>query len=393
MNNTFKIKFINCTEDDLQKIGFDKTYAKKGLEKHIFKTVKICNLTCAQANIIKQTALSSGTDCAVHREVITGKVDLSDCILSGSLNQFQKMVEKLKFQPLKLSSLAQDLKSLLEPLQPLIIRDNIINWNEQTNIMGILNITPDSFSDGGKFFAPEKAIEHFKQMTADGADIIDIGAESTRPFAKRISVEEEIERVLPVIQEIRKFDKKTIISIDTRNSATAKAAIEAGADIINDVSSGDWDSNIFNIVKEHNCPIILNHSKGTPDVMQNDTKYKDVVDDIYDYFSAKIDELKILGIEKSQIILDPGIGFGKTKEQNFELINRIKEFYSLGCPILVGHSRKTFLKETLQSEDNEELDEATAIVSCKLMDAKVNIIRVHNVKKHKMIQLLKKSLV
>lgn len=394
MGNTFKIKFIDCTETDLKQVGFDKTHSKKGLDKHQFKTIKIYNLTCAQANILKQTALSTGTDCAVHREVITGKVELSHCILSGTLSQFKKIIEKLKFQPLKLSELAETVKSLLfAEKKQLLIRDNLIKWSDKTLIMGILNITPDSFSDGGEFFPSTEAIEHFKQMVNDGADIIDIGGESTRPFAKRVSVEEEIQRVIPIIKEIRKFDKKTIISVDTRNSITAQIAIEAGADIINDISSGDWDENIFTVVKEKNCPIILNHSKGTPDVMQNDTNYKDVVDEIYDYFTKKIDELEKVGVEKSKIILDPGIGFGKTKEQNFELIKRVEEFYSLGCPVLVGHSRKTFLKETINTDENAQLDRATAIVSQKLADKNVNIIRVHNVKEHKMLLELRDLLI
>lgn len=394
MENTFKIKFIDCNETELRKVGFDQTYSKKGLDKHKFKTIKIHNLTCAQANIIKQTALSIGTDCAVHREVITGKVELSDCILSGTLSQFRKIIEKLKFQPLKLSKLAETIKSLLfADKKELLIRDNLIEWGEQTLIMGILNVTPDSFSDGGEFVSSTEAIEHFKQMVNDGANIIDIGGESTRPFSIKVSVEEEIQRVIPIIEEIRKFDKKTIISVDTRNSITAQKAIETGADIINDVSSGDWDENMFTIVKDKNCPIILNHSKGTPDIMQNDTNYKDVVDEIYDYFTKKTDELKKIGVEKSKIILDPGIGFGKTKEQNFELIKRIEEFYSLGCPVLVGHSRKTFLKETINTAENTQLDRATVIVSQKLADKKVDIIRVHNVKEHKMLLQLRDLLI
>ena len=393
MNQAFKIKLIDCQESDLKAIGFDKSYIYKGLEKHRFKTIKICGLNCAQANILKQTALTSGTDCAVHREVITGKVETSDCILSATIAQFQKISEKLKFQPLKLSVLGEQIKETLYPNLPVtIIRDIAIDWTKRPCIMGILNVTPDSFSDGGEYNTIEKALKHYKEMIEQGADIIDIGGESTRPYSNKISSEEEIQRVIPVIKEIRKYDKQTIISIDTRNSKTAKEAINSGADIINDVSAMEWDNNMLPLVKELKCPVILNHSSAAPDTMQDNTQYTDVVDDIYDYFQKKLDILYENGIEKSQVIIDPGIGFGKTTQQNYEIIKRLQEFKTLNCPILVGHSRKNFLKETILSDIREDLDAATMVVSQKLIENKVNIIRVHNVKEHRMLLNICQSL-
>ena len=392
MNNKFKIKLIDCSETELKKIGFDKTFIKQGVTKHQFKTIKICNINCAQANIIKQTALTTGTDCAVHKEVITGKAEISDCILSGSVSQLLKITEKLKYQPFKLGLLADQIKTLVTS-QPksLFIRDIEIEWGKKTYIMGILNITPDSFSDGGKYLDERKAIEHYKSMIQDGADFIDIGGESTKPFFLFISPEEEQKRVIPVIEKIREFDKNTILSIDTRNATTAKTAMLAGADIVNDVSALDWDENMLNILKETNAAIILNHSKGTPDIMQNDTTYTDVVDEIYDYFYKKINLLTENGIEQSKIIIDPGIGFGKSTEQNFEIIKRIEEFKSLQCPILVGHSRKHFISETIQSDDNQNLDIGTLLLSQILTDKKVDILRVHNTKQHQILQKINKS--
>lgn len=393
MQNCFRLKFIDCTEKDLKDIGFDKTYTKKGVEKHDFRTIKICNLSCAQANIIKQTALSAGTDCAVHREVITGKVDFSDCILSGSKSQFRKIAEKLKYQPFKLGILGEQIKELLfEKPAPTFIRDIKIDWGEKTYLMGILNITPDSFSDGGKYLELDEALNHYNELLLDGADLIDIGGESTRPFSQKVSVEEEIKRVIPVIVKIREFDKNTIISIDTRNAKTAKEAVGAGADIINDISALDWDNDMIDVLKETGAAVILNHSKGTPEVMQNNTVYTDVVDEIFDYLQNKINFLIEQGIDKTKIIIDPGIGFGKTTEQNFEIINRIKEFKSLGCPILTGHSRKNFIKETITSNDTENLDTATLLISEKLSSSKVDMIRVHNIKKHTILNKLQKSL-
>lgn len=189
-------------------IGFDKAYVKKGINKHKFRTIKIYDLNCAQANILKQTALSTGTDCAVHKQVITGKVELSDCILSGTISQLEKICEKLKYQPLKLSSLASQISdTLFYKPETLMIRDIVLDW-KMPYIMGILNLTPDSFSDGGKYNTTEKAINHYKKMIEDGADIIDIGGESTRPFSQKITVEEEICRVIPVIEKIRQQIKK-----------------------------------------------------------------------------------------------------------------------------------------------------------------------------------------
>ena len=393
MENSFKLKLIDCNEKELKKIGFDKTYLRQGALKHNFRTIKICDINCAQANIIKQTALTTGTDCAVHREVITGKVDISDCILSGSVSQLVKIAEKLKYQPFKLNILSEQIKKLVSLLpDSLYVRDISIEWGKKTYIMGILNITPDSFSDGGEYFGTDKEIEHYKSLVQDGADFIDIGGESTRPFSKKVSAQEEQSRVVPIIKKIREFDQNTVISIDTRNASTARAAINAGADIINDVSALDWDENMINVLKDTKAPVVLNHSKGSPDVMQNDTCYTDVVDEIFDYLYKKIDFLVTNGIEQNKIIVDPGIGFGKSTEQNFEIIKRIEEFKSLGCPVLVGHSRKNFISETIESKDNSVLDTATLILSQMLADKKVDIIRVHNVKQHNILQKLNQSL-
>lgn len=384
MNNYFKMKFINISEKELLNIGFDKTYAHKGVNKHKFVSIKIYGLNCAQANILKQTAISVGADCAVHREVITGKVELSDCILSGSINQLDKIANKLKIQPFKLSFLGNEIqKQLSNKLAALIIRNKEFNWGENSYIMGILNITPDSFSDGGKYFDIEVSVNHYKKLVNDGADIIDIGGESTRPYSKPVEVNEEIDRVIPLIRKIREFDSNTVLSIDTRNSKTAKLAIETGADIINDVSSLDWDEGMLNVLKEKQCPIILNHSKGTPENMQDNPEYLDVVDEIYDYFENKIQCLLESGVKKSCIIIDPGIGFGKTTEQNIEIIKRLEEFKSLGCPILVGHSRKRLIKDIVLCEDNDKLDIVTAMITQKLLSKKANIIRVHNVSLNK----------
>ena len=259
-------------------------------------------------------------------------------------------------------------------------------------IMGILNVTPDSFSDGGKYLELDKAIEQYNNLVNNGADIIDIGGESTRPYSLKTDVEEEIKRIIPVIKTIREFDTNTVLSVDTRNSKTALAAIDAGADIINDVSALDWDKNMLDVLKETSAPVILNHSSASPDVMQNKTDYTDVVSAVYDYLYEKISFLEENNISLSKIIIDPGLGFGKTTAQNYEIISRLQEFKTLNCPVLVGHSRKNFLKETIKSDDINDLDEATLILSEKLISKDANILRVHNMKKHSILSKLQNSL-
>lgn len=388
METNFKIKYIKCSESSLKEIGFDSSYIHKGLYKHKFVSIKISSLTCAQANILKQTALAVGTDAAVHREVITGRVELSDCILSGSVSQIIKICEKLKHQPFKLQVLANQIISLVDTKPAILnVRDSVLDFSKKTYLMGILNITPDSFSDGGLYNTLDNAIKHYNELVESGADIVDIGGESTRPYSSALNVNEEVKRVIPVIEKIRLIDDKTLISIDTRNALTAQLALEAGADIINDISALEYDENMISVLKQYNCPIILNHSKGTPDIMQENIQYNDVVTEIYDYFDKKISFLLQNGVNLSQIIIDPGIGFSKTIEHNFEIINRLVELKSLKCPILVGHSRKSFLQETVGSNNNELLDFATAVVSSRLIDNGANIIRVHNIEKH--IDLLK----
>ncbi len=388
MDKLFKLKFIKPDDTELSQIGFDQSYIKKGLEKHKFTSVKIYDLSSAQANILKQTALSCGTDCAVHREVITGRVEQSDCILSGSLSQFKKIAEKLKYQPLKLNELGKNLNDVVfkEP-EPLVIRETVFDWGSRTYIMGIVNVTPDSFSDGGEFFDPKKALVQALRLIEDGADIIDIGGESTRPYSEKVDTVEEIKRIKPVVEAIRKYNKNIPISIDTRNSQTAKAALETGADMINDVSACEWDCEMLNVIKEFNAPIILNHSKGAPDEMQSDTHYNDLLEEVHDYLQLKLEHLSASGVDLSRVIVDTGIGFGKSCEQNYELIKNTNTFKSLGCPMLVGHSRKSFLQQSLdiKDKDNDVLDSATNAVSSYLMNQGVDILRVHNVKALKLL--------
>ena len=364
---TTKCLTTNDIESELEKIGFDSGYKAVASNKLRYKTIKIFDLNPAQANIIKQTALSVGADCATNKDVITGQIPESDAILGGSFAQLSKIADKLKQQPFGLKALSEKIYAELKPNQ------------RKTKIAGILNVTPDSFSDGGKYFNPEDAIAHAYELVKDGADIIDIGAESTRPYSNPVPFEEQIARLKPVLEGIK--DIKIPISIDTRSSFVAEFGIEHGASIINDVSGLAYDPRIADIVAANNATIILQHSKGEPENMQDEPSYEDVVEEVFFNLINKIECARYRKVEN--IIIDVGIGFGKTKEHNYELLNRIEEFFSLNLPIMVGVSRKSLLG--VNSENNDLKDSLSLALSYPLIQKGVDYLRVHNVKLHKQL--------
>ena len=244
-------------------------------------------------------------------------------------------------------------------------------------VMGILNVTPDSFSDGGKFSDKNSAVDHALKMIDSGADIIDIGGESTRPGSDIISAEEEFNRVIPVLRDIRKIDKQIIISIDSFKSKIIERSLEFGIEIVNDISAGMFDNNIFEIVKNNKLTYVLMHMKGTPKNMQVNPNYHDVVKELYDFFELKIIELFEQGIQK--IIVDPGIGFGKRVKDNFQILNKLDNFKKLSKPLLIGLSKKSFLGKSLNI-DVTERDNSTIISETIATLKGAKIIRTHNVK-------------
>ena len=371
----FTLKEITNTDitKELETVGFDKSYIFKGVEKFEYKNIKVFSLTPAQANIVKQTAISVGCDCATHREVITGKIEKSDCIVGGSISQIKKIAKKLQYQPFGLKVLGESL-------------DNLVNVKKsaKTKIVGILNLTDNSFSDGGLYNTFDKACEHLMQMIDEGADIIDIGAESTKPYSNAVGDKTQLEKLIPVIE----FAKGKIpISIDTRSAVVAEKCIQAGADIINDVSGFDYDKNMADVAARYGKKVIIQHSKGTPDIMQNAPTYSNLVDEIFFSLKQKTDFALSKGINKENIIIDVGIGFGKTRKDNFELIKRIEEFYSLGCPVMLGVSRKSLLD--MSDKDNFTKDIFTVALNTLAVERKVDYIRVHNVELHsKLLNML-----
>lgn len=260
----------------------------------------------------------------------------------------------------------------------LFLKNRIVEYSKPL-IMGILNVTPDSFSDGGKFVNPEDAVRQAEAMIEDGADIIDVGGESTRPGAQKVGIEEEMDRVIPVIEKIKE-EFPVLVSVDTYKDRVARAAVlEGGADIVNDISGLRFTDQMVTTIAELDVPIILMHIKGTPENMQKDPSYQDVIGEITQYFRERINYVFAKGVKKEKIIIDPGIGFGKRLQDNIEIIRRLQEFKQFDCPILMGLSRKSFLGQISGEEApiDREAETITANLIAILNGA--SIIRVHNV--------------
>ena len=269
-----------------------------------------------------------------------------------------------------------------------LILKSLYDWcqdpNRETLVMGILNVTPDSFSDGGLFYNTDEAVSHAIKLIEYGIDIIDIGGESTRPGAKKISEEEEIQRIIPVVKQIRELSPEIIISIDTTKSMVAQKAIQSGANIINDISGFSFDNKMIDVVRESKVPVIIMHMQGDPSNMQDNPVYDDLIMDISSFFKNKIKLAIDAGIKKEQIILDPGIGFGKTVGDNFQLINQLNEFCKLGFPVMIGPSRKSFIGTTLNLPVDDRLEGTAAAVAVGVMNG-ARIVRVHDVKEIKRV--------
>jgi len=254
-----------------------------------------------------------------------------------------------------------------------------LQFGNRTLVMGILNVTPDSFSDGGLYLKTNKAIERGCQMAEEGADIIDVGGESTRPFSKRVSLEEEMERVLPVIEGLKRH-LDIPISIDTYKAKVAQEAIKAGASIVNDISALRFDEQMIDLIKKEDVPVILMHMKGTPEDMQLNPVYEDVVSEIKEFFSERINTLSSQGLRKDMMILDPGIGFGKNLDHNLRILKEIETFYEFNMPVLLGTSNKSFIGKILNNQPHEREAGTLATVAYAAMKG-VHIVRVHSVKK------------
>jgi len=376
---------INKNEltEELSKAGVDEKAFGIFEMKSETLIFKLYDVDARGANILKQEFLSKGGDVAVNKNVASFKTPRTDAIAIGTQKTYEEVIKKLESETyFGLSAVKETLKKALSKKQipALKIREKVFDFSNAHYIMGILNVTPDSFSDGGKFLSFESAIKHAEEMLAMGADIIDIGGESTRPGANAVVEESELKRVIPVLKALRGNFNDAVISIDTYKSRVAKEALENGADIINDISGLRFDPGMAKVAKDFNAPVVIMHIKGTPKDMQKNPVYEDLIKELLEYFYERIDTLNKQGIE--QIIIDPGIGFGKALDDNLKLIKHLQAFTIFNLPILVGTSRKSFIGHITGEPIDERLTGTLAANAIALANG-ANILRVHDVKPHK----------
>ena len=379
-----KINSIKQAQELIKSTGADEASIPLMDKKTVNLSFKIYSCKFYHANLLKQEAISVGADCAISKHAVTAKVKHSDCLLFGDIKRLSMLSERLKKQSFTyLNELGRTLEKFLfeyfESDYMFQANGKIYNLKDKFAVMGILNITPDSFFDGGRYNSINSALKRAEHIIEDGADIIDIGGESTRPGADTVDADEELRRVIPAIKAIREKFQDIAISIDTYKSQIAKESIDTGADIVNDISGLSFDEKMLDLLSSNNCGIIAMHIKGEPKNMQKNPQYEHIIYDINHKFSTILDKTKEYGIDEKRIVLDPGIGFGKTYPDNLKIINNISSFKIFGRPILVGASRKSFIGAILNNNPNERLyGSLAAHISAFINGA--SIIRTHDVK-------------
>jgi len=349
--------------------------------------LKVKDVDVRAANILKQEMLSRGGDVVTSRQSLIKSEGLVNIIILGTEKAILSLTDKIKMQPFGLKELSEQLAEYIALGQSIntrkIIKIGPVDFNmeqEGALIMGILNVTPDSFYDGGQYFKKGDAFKRADEIIEQGAHIIDVGGMSTRPGSKPVSLDEELSRTIPVIEHVAKNFKKTTISIDTCRPEVAKRAIDAGAAIINDISGLSADNKMMELAFQSKSSIIIMHMQGNPENMQENPTYSDVVDEVYDYLCERTLKSVEAGIEKEKIIVDPGIGFGKKVEHNLEILSRFCEFNEMGYPVLTGVSRKFFIGNLLGGLPAEERLEGSIAAAVYAFLSGASILRVHDIK-------------
>jgi dihydropteroate synthase len=376
-----ELKDIKEVKDELRALKVHDGGIDIMAPKALLRVIKVKGLDSAALNILKQDMLSIGGDCAVSWDAFIRRTKDAEGIIIGTAAQLDRLCEKLERQPLGLSELGKKLCLLEDNLNKRDLTLSAgrykLNLGARTHIMGILNVTPDSFSDGGLYTDREEAVRRAIEMENQGADMIDIGGESTRPGSKPVSAEEECGRVIPVIKVLAKRINLPI-SVDTSKFSVAQKALDCGAVIVNDISGLKKEPKIAKLVKRHKAAIVLMHMKGTPRTMQRAPRYTSLVSEITESLRRSVIIAKDAGISDNSIVIDPGIGFGKTVEDNLKILKRLREFKSLGYPVLVGPSRKSFIGRVLGAETEERLFGTAASVAVAIQNG-ADILRVHDV--------------
>jgi dihydropteroate synthase len=381
----------NDLQGELRKIGCDEKAISILNKKFDIFPVKIIGMKTSLANIVKQEMISCKGDAVVNEKTVSCTIEKTDVLLLGTESVYLNFFRKMEYQNSPaLYELSKQLRKLLENYRSRIpvqkTRNNRSIIYSKPVIMGILNLTGDSFYDGGKYTDLDKALERCDEMILEGADIIDIGAESTKPGSLPVSKEYEIEKIIPVVRELaRRGD--IVISVDTNKAEVAEEALSGGADIINDISAMTFDPAMADVVKRNDAIAVLMHIRGKPADMQKDVHYDDIIRDVVMYFDEKVSLALDAGIFSERLIIDPGIGFGKRLEDNAALIKNISTFRKYGMPILLGASRKSFIgymqgRNAIPAPADERLYGTLGIGAYSyIMGA--DILRVHDVKEHR----------
>ena len=382
MNLVRCLHITNANEaiQQMKEMGVDPIGVKLMEGKTLYFNLKVEGIEPRKANLLKQEMLSLGGDVAVDGRGFDCSAEQTDTLLMGTQKHFEKLIFKLEqypdLQPLG-HSIGETLKNISKTRYSIRCRKRTLMLGRQTLLMGVLNVTPDSFSDGGLFFDKEKAISHGLRMVEEGADIIDVGGESTRPGSKPLELEEELRRVIPVIELLAKR-VDIPLSIDTYKSTVAKRAIEAGAEIINDISGLHFDPTLAQVAAKEDTPLILMHIRGIPETMQKNVHYDSLFSEILRYLRDSIQRAESAGLDPQQVIVDPGIGFGKKVEDNLLIIKNLHEFRILGKPILLGTSRKSFIGKILNADAGERLEGTISSTAIGVLIG-AHIIRSHDV--------------
>ena len=379
-----------------RKIGADSYGIGAMAPKTININILLEKQPCKIANIIKQEMLSLGGDAAVARGSVACNIPVSDILIMGTLKQILSLAKKIEKQPFGLNMIA---RNILETLGNISQKEFVLKTSRRkiilgrrTLVMGILNVTPDSFSDGGIYYSQEKALEHGWRMADEGADIIDVGGESTRPGSASVPVNVELKRVVPVIEALIK-KVKIPISVDTKKARVAKYAIDAGAEIINDISALNGDRDMAKTAKEKSAALVLMHMKGKPRNMQKgNLEYNNLMGEIKDYLKKRSEKALNAGVSKDCIVIDPGIGFGKTSEDNYRIIKNLSELKVMGMPIMIGTSRKSFIGKNTGEEPCARMEGTAATIAAAIING-CHIIRVHDVSAMKKVAAVTDAIV
>lgn len=344
------------------------------------KSFMISDISTPAANVVKQHVLSLGGEAAVPAYSVNCSNPKADLIFSVREDRLPALLEKFRCQCWKLPEVAEKIERLIINKPPWFSFSSEKFNTQSPLIMGILNVTPDSFSDGGKFAKFENAVSHAEKMILDGADIVDIGGESTRPGAASVEESEEIKRVVPVIKAIREKFPSTAISIDTTKSRVAEAALDAGADIVNDISGLTFDTNMAVLAAERKVPVVIMHILGTPKTMQNNPVYDNFFTETLKFLNNSIDIALSKGVSENSIILDPGICFGKDLNHNIAIIKHFEVYHSFAMPLLAGVSRKSMIAKITGRNDPLQRIAGTVALNTKLLEKGAAVIRVHDIK-------------